>query len=98
GWCAGRTAGSTSSRSRARSRAGPVDRRSAPLVAPAVVQAGLDAALAEDLEPGRVAVGAPVVDPADVGVDDHLGAHDAGRHGHEHDLALDLGAGLDQAV
>src|SRR6202035_4130026 len=70
----------------------------APEVAPAVVVDDLDAALAEDVEAGRVAICLAVVHAPDVGVDDHLGAHHAGRGADEHDLAGQLRAGFDHGV
>src|SRR5713226_63769 len=70
----------------------------APVIAPAVVVDGLDPRLAQHVQAGRVAVRLTVIDAGDVGVDDHLGAHHARRRADEHDLARELGAGLDQSV
>src|SRR5712664_579443 len=71
---------------------------SAPEVAPPVVVDDFDATLPEHVQPGRIAIRLSVIDARDVGVDDHLGAHHAGRCADEHHLAGQLGAGFDQRV
>src|SRR5690348_12143005 len=71
---------------------------SAPEVAPAVVVDDLHATLAQGVQPRGVAVRLPVVDASDIGVDGHLGAHDAGRGARGHHLARLLGARLDERV
>src|SRR6266852_7096863 len=71
---------------------------SAPEVAPPVVVDDFDATLPEHVQPGRIAIRLSVIDARDVGVDDHLGAHHAGRGADEHHLARQLRTGFDQRV
>src|SRR4029077_13356933 len=58
----------------------------------------LDTSLAQDVEPGGIAIRLAVIDASDVRFDDHLGAHHAGRGADEHHLARQLRAGFDQRV
>src|SRR5262245_64368794 len=71
---------------------------SAPEIAPPVVEAGLNAGLTQHIHAGRLAIRRPEVHAPDVGVDDHLGAHDTGRHRDEHDLVRDVCPCLYQSV
>src|SRR6266581_1523657 len=73
-------------------------KRSAPVVAPAVVVDYLHAALTQDVEARRISICLAVIDAHDVGVDDHLGAHHARRGADEHYLPWELSARLDQTV
>src|ERR1700730_1959064 len=70
----------------------------APEVAPAVVLLDLHAALPQHVEARGIAIRLPVIDAGDVGVDDHLGAHNARRCAHEHHLPRELRSRLDECV
>src|SRR5262249_37641106 len=71
---------------------------SAPEIAPPVVEAGHNAGRTQPMHAARIGIRRLEVHAPDVGVDDHLGAHDTGRHSDEHDLVRAVCPCLYQSV